>query len=54
MYVIDLLDLIMNISQDLENKKASITGPTNISNAIPLHIMVIQQEEMHTQTEVQV
>ena len=42
----DLLDLITNISQ--ENKKASITIPTNISVAIPINIMVIQQQEMHT------
>ena len=35
-------------------QKVSMTAPTNISVAIPLNTMVIQQEEMHTQTEVHV
>ena len=44
--------LITNISE--ENQKASITAPINISVAIPLNTMVIRQEEIHTQSEVQV
>ena len=45
-------DVNMNISQ--ENIEASITTPTNTATAIPLNTMVIQPEEMHTHTEVQV
>ena len=42
----------MNSFQD--NEEAAITTPTNISVVVPLNTMVIQQEEIHTQTEVQV
>ena len=31
-----------------------MTAPKNISVAIPLNTMVIRQEEIHTQTEVQI
>ena len=41
----------INIFQ--ENDEASIITPTNISVATQLNKLVIQQEEIHTQTEVQ-
>ena len=43
--------MVTNISQ--ENEEATITTPTNISVVPPLNTMVIQQREIHTQTQVQ-
>ena len=47
----DSLNMVMNIFQ--ENEEAPVTTPTNISVVPPLNTMVIQQREIHTQTQVQ-